>query len=224
MIPIAIAKHTPMAIIWNLAALISSSWNLPNDELALKNELNRLESSWSSLDWWLNFWTLVVVIGVAVELVVIIVEYRHEMHDFRRGIMRPPDRPSRLLLIFGLLGAGLVAVGVAGEFFIHTKAGRVETEMRDDTGKLVAIVNGKAEGAKERADQFESDNTKLRTDLTKEERKTAEAQKEAAEAQEEERHSTYLAFKRTGNRTVDRLAFLKALKGKKTGSVEIWYI
>lgn len=46
------------------------------------------------------------------ELVVIWIEYRHEKAAFNRGIIRPPDKPSILLLIFGLLGAGCVAVGV----------------------------------------------------------------------------------------------------------------
>jgi len=130
---------------WNFAALVSSSWSLPNDELALKNELNRLASSWSSLDSWLKFWILLVVVGVSIELVVILVEYRHELRDFRRGVMHTPDKPSSWLLGFALLGAGLVAIGVAGEFFIHIEAGKVETEMRDATSSLVAIVNGKAE-------------------------------------------------------------------------------
>jgi hypothetical protein len=140
-----------MAIIWNVAALISLSWSLPNDELALKKELSRLESSWSSLDSWLNFWTLMVVIGVAVELVVIVVEHRHAMHDFERGIMRPPDRPSRLLLALGLLGAGMVAIGVAGEFSVHIRAGRIETDMRDATVRLVGIAEGRASEANQKA-------------------------------------------------------------------------
>jgi hypothetical protein len=118
------------------------------DELALIKKLKNLEMSWGVLDYWLKFWILLVVVGVAVELVVIWVEYSHDLHDFRRGIIHAPDRPSRWLLVFALLGAGLVAIGVAGEFFIHIKAGRVETEMRNATGFLVAIANGNAEKAR----------------------------------------------------------------------------
>jgi H+/Cl- antiporter ClcA len=131
MIPMAIRKQRPMTTIWTVAALSSLSWNDPMDELALENKLKSLEMSWGSLDRWLKFWILLVVIGVAVELVVILVEYFRELHDFRRGIIHAPDRPSAWLLVFALLGAGLVALGVAGEFFIHIKAGRIETEMRD---------------------------------------------------------------------------------------------
>ena len=45
------------------------------DVFALASALDNLEKSWSSLDWWLNFWTILVVVGVAVELVVLITEY-----------------------------------------------------------------------------------------------------------------------------------------------------
>ena len=161
MIPIATRKQSPTAIIWKVAALISLSWNLPNDELALKNELSRLESSWSSLDGWLNFWTLVVVIGVAVELIVIIVEYRREKHEFNRGIIRPPDKPSVSLLIRALIGAGLVAIGVAGEFSVHVKAGRVETDVRNIAGRLVGIANAKAGEANERAAKLEKEAAEI---------------------------------------------------------------
>src|ERR1035438_9258941 len=99
------------------------------DESALLARLSNLESSWSSLDSWLKFWIALVVVGVAMEVVVVIIEYRHERHTFNQGIIRPPDKPSRWLFAFGLLGAGLVAIGVAGEFGTHIKAGRVEADM-----------------------------------------------------------------------------------------------
>ena len=121
------------------------------DELALINKLKSLEASWASLDSWLKFWIFLVVVGVVVELVVVLIEYSRELHEFRRGVIRPPDKPSTWLLIFGLLGAGFVAIGVAGEFGIQIKAGKVETDMRDATFALVAIANGKAEAAGERA-------------------------------------------------------------------------
>jgi hypothetical protein len=131
------------------------------DELALTNKLKSLEVSWASLDLWLKFWILLVVIGVSVELVVILVEYFHELHDFSRGIVQPPEKPNVWLLVFALLGAGLVAIGVAGEFFIHIKAGRIETEMRDATGSLVALVEAKAEEAGNEAAALLLENTRL---------------------------------------------------------------
>ena len=81
------------------------------DESALKILLDNLEMSRSSLHGWLHFWTFLVVVGVALEVVFVIWEYRELLHDFRRGIVHPPEKPSVLLLVLGLLGAGLVAVG-----------------------------------------------------------------------------------------------------------------
>lgn len=64
------------------------------------------------------------------------------MHDFRRGIVRPPDKPSGLLLTFRLAGASFVAIGVAGEFAVHMEASGAKTKMRDGTEELVALADG----------------------------------------------------------------------------------
>jgi hypothetical protein len=136
--------------------LIFLSWNSPAEESALKSKLNSLQVQWSSLDAWLNFWTVVVIVGVAVELAVILVEHWHSMQDFGRGIVHPPEKPSRWILAFGLLGAGLVGIGVGGEFWMHKKAGGVETEMRNASEELVAIANRDARLAEERAAKIEA--------------------------------------------------------------------
>ena len=52
------------------------------------------------------------MIGVLFEVIFVIWEYIDELHDFRRGIVHPPERPNLLLFALGLLGAGLVAIGV----------------------------------------------------------------------------------------------------------------
>jgi hypothetical protein len=121
------------------------------DKSALASSLDSLEKSWSGLDWWLNFWTVVVVVGVAVELVVLVTEYMHGWRDFRRGSIHSAERPSLIIFGLGFLGAALVAFGVAGEFRIHTKAGRIETDMRDKTRQLVALVEKEAAQANEGA-------------------------------------------------------------------------
>jgi hypothetical protein len=134
------------------------------DSSALFARLNNLENSWSSLDSWLKFWIALVVIGVAIELVVVVKEYRDDKHEWGRGIIRPPDRPSRWLLFWNFLGAGLVAIGVAGEFAIHLKAGKVETDMRDTTRQLVAIVDKDAGEAKKKAGDANREAAQLRKD------------------------------------------------------------
>jgi hypothetical protein len=112
------------------------------------------------------------VAGVVVELVVIISEYTKNWRDFKRGTIHSSEKPSVLIFGLGFLGAGLVAIGVAGEFQIHTKAGKIETDMRDTTRKLVSIVEGeagkaneRARKAKERAQKLENENLKLRERL-----------------------------------------------------------
>jgi hypothetical protein len=84
------------------------------DASSLARDLDNLEKSWSSIDSSLSFWTILVVVGVAVELLVIITEYAHDWRDFKRGTIHSPDKPSILIFGFGFLGAALVAIGVAG--------------------------------------------------------------------------------------------------------------
>src|SRR5712675_1505434 len=73
------------------------------DESALRTLIANLDASGSLFHWWLNVSTFLVVVGVVLELVFVVVEYREELHQFKRGIMRPPDRPGRLLFFSGLL-------------------------------------------------------------------------------------------------------------------------
>jgi hypothetical protein len=63
------------------------------DESALKILLDNLDGSQSSLHHWLHFWTLLVVIGVVMEVVFVVWEYAEDLHEFRRGIVRPPEKP-----------------------------------------------------------------------------------------------------------------------------------
>jgi hypothetical protein len=120
---------------------------------ALARELDNLEKSWSASDSLLNLWTLLVVVGVTLEIFVIAAEYWHEWKEFKRSTIHTPEKPSLMLFGLGMLGAGLVAVGVAGEFRIHIKAGVTESQIRDKTRQLVAIVEGDAGKANERAGQ-----------------------------------------------------------------------
>jgi hypothetical protein len=131
------------------------------DKSALLSALKSLETSWSSLDRWMAFWTFLVVVGVVAEIFVVVREWRHEVHEFRRGIIHSPDKPRVFMLVLGLLGASLVAVGVAGEFVVHLMAGKVETKMRDTTDTLVALIDEKAKAAGERAESLKTENLKL---------------------------------------------------------------
>jgi hypothetical protein len=130
------------------------------DESALKILLDNLDKSQTSLHHWLHLWTFLVVVGVALEvvgvaleIVFVIREYAEDLHDFRRGIVQPPEKPSRLLLVLGLLGAGLVAVGVAGELYIDVQAGKVETDLRNANELRVSLLSKEAADANKKAQE-----------------------------------------------------------------------
>ena len=118
------------------------------DESALRILVSSLEASRSTLHWWLEFWTFLVVAGVALEVVFVVWEYVEELHDSNRGIVHPPERPSRLLFALGLLGAALVATGVAGELYAESKIETVETRIRRANDELFSLLSKEAGDAK----------------------------------------------------------------------------
>jgi hypothetical protein len=121
------------------------------DNSALKTLLDNLDSCRSSLDGWLDFWTFLVVIGVALEVIFVVCEYRKELHEFRQGtnnfrlgIAYPPEKPSLMLFVLGMLGAGLVAGGVSGELYVNVQAGKVETEIRKVNEQRFSLLSKEA--------------------------------------------------------------------------------
>jgi hypothetical protein len=114
------------------------------DESALRILIANLDVSRSSFHWWLEFFTALVVAGVVLEVVFVVWEYREDLHDFRRGIVHPPNKPSVLLLVFGLFGASLVAIGVAGEFREEAKIEGVETQIRKANDELYILLSKEA--------------------------------------------------------------------------------
>lgn len=114
------------------------------DESAIRILVASLEVCRSTLHWWLGFWTFLVVAGVALEIVFVVWEYVEELHDFNRGIVHPPERPSGLLFALGLLGAALVAIGVAGELYAESKIETVETRIRKANDELFSLLSKEA--------------------------------------------------------------------------------
>lgn len=135
------------------------------DELALSIELNILGMRWSSLDPLLRIFASIVFIGVAVEVGWVVRDWLHDLRDFERGTIHPPNRPEGSDLFWGLFGSVLVTAGILGELLVGIEAGKVEAEMRDTTGKLVALVNEKAGKANERAAELERESLLLQKQL-----------------------------------------------------------
>jgi hypothetical protein len=134
------------------------------DASELASRLNNLENSWSVLDAWLDFWTILVVVGVLIELIVVISEYQHDWRDFKRGVIHSPEQPALWIFILGLLGAALVGCGVAGEFFVHVKAGKLESDMRSTSRELVGIAQRDAGDANKAAGGAIREAAQLRKD------------------------------------------------------------
>jgi hypothetical protein len=155
------------------------------DESALKVLISNLEGSRATLDSWLFVFTLFVVVGVVLEVVFVIWEYRDELHDWRRGIVHPPEKPSIALLVFGLFGAGLVATGVAGELYIGAKIGAKETSIREANDQRASLLSKLAGDAAQsgRTAHDEVKAVKLEADAIHERLDTASAQLSVMEQQ-----------------------------------------
>jgi len=125
------------------------------DESTLNSLIHNLETSRSSLDWWLGFWTCLVVIGVAFELIAVIGEYLADRKLWTtartRAVLSNPEKPSISRLIFDLLGVVLVVAGVAGELFVQAKVATNETDLRNANGRLVLLLEQEAGDAKHSA-------------------------------------------------------------------------
>lgn len=185
------------------------------DESALRALIANLDASGSLLHWWLNVSTFFVVVGVVLELVFVVVEYREELHQFKRGVIRPPDRPSRLLFVSGLLGAVLVALGVSGELYAGAKIEQLETRIRKANDDLYLILSKEAgdaatfaKTAHEEADAVKGIADEARADAKDALAKAQAAQRELAHAEADAAKAQTLASKAlsTANKAESHLA------------------
>jgi hypothetical protein len=148
--------HTT-AMNWISANCSCPSWSLSINESALRSALANLYDCGSSLHWWLELWTYLVVAGVALEIVFVVWEYVDELHDCRRCLLHPPVSPNRALFILGFFGAGLVAVGVAGELNAGARIATVETCIRKGNDELSLLLSKEANDAATSAQNAKAD-------------------------------------------------------------------
>lgn len=218
------------------------------DESALRSLIASLDKQGGGLHWWLHFWTWMVIIGCAGELIFVI----HDHLDDRRlwykartnGFIAFPERPSLSVLALELLSVAFVVVGIAGELNVDFKSGRLETQLRDANTKLVLLLEGKANdaetaarGAASAAGQAEASSGRA---LNLSNRATASAsnaialadvaKKDSGDAivraenvRDEAEWLAKFAALSVNRRMIDRKKFADMLKGQPKGSVEIWY-
>jgi murein DD-endopeptidase MepM/ murein hydrolase activator NlpD len=109
------------------------------DLSALESAIDALEKSLDSLEFWLTFWTALVVIGL-------VVEYWHDVADLITT--KPFDWKKFQTIIGGIL----ITAGVAGELSIQFKAASVEGKLRTASHQVEALLNKEAEDARSAAE------------------------------------------------------------------------
>ena len=117
------------------------------DESSLRAQLNYLDALRSSLHSSFRFWDWVVVAGVALEFVVLAVEYCDEWRAFWRATIRSPEKPKTSLFLVGFCGIAMVAGGIAKELRIDSQIEGVETNIRGINEQLFGIVSKEAQDA-----------------------------------------------------------------------------
>jgi hypothetical protein len=201
------------------------------DASTLEREIRSLDIRSESLEGWLTFWIILVVIGLVIEVFVVLKDHLH--------ISVATDRRSLGELFLVLCGPLLITIGVAGELGIHVKAGKVNTDLRTANKKLVGLfskdagdarreagnANERAGNAIERAgkaDQrsrkLETSNLQLRKDLSMTETRLAAEQIKLQKEQQINIALTRRAFGRQANPEL-----FKELKNFPKARVEVWY-
>lgn len=108
------------------------------EEFALKIQLISQETLRASLAAWLDFWTVLIAIGVAVEISDLVWEYVSEWKDSRRGIIHTPEKPSFAKFFIGIIAVGLVIAGIAGEWYLQVEIGEAESKIERIADELLA--------------------------------------------------------------------------------------
>jgi len=160
MVAIMQALATPCSDLAKDASALDASISACRSSIkVLESSLNTAEGSsggWETFAW---VCSVVVAIGVAAEIVGIVGAYRDDLKDWRRGIIRPPDRPSFVRFFwFEILATVLVVAGVFGEAwaskelaFINSQLRSKTSELRADSDQLLALVTLEAGDAKQSA-------------------------------------------------------------------------
>lgn len=135
------------------ADLLQSASNAPSDASALESSISALERAISALEsavkvlesksppWEYSVWvfTFLVVVGVALELLVIRHEWRDDMEAWALahfGVLRSPGRPSRVKLRVEVASVLLITIGVMGELVVGIHIASINGELRGKSAEL----------------------------------------------------------------------------------------
>jgi hypothetical protein len=118
------------------------------DESQLKSLIDCLNKQIDALHGRDHFWTTLLIIGCAFEVVTVCREYLEDRTDWRKARSRRflffAEKPPIKWLVFDMLGVILVLAGIGGELHVSKVAGALETQLRDANAKLVLRLEKKA--------------------------------------------------------------------------------
>ena len=144
-------------VIWTLSTLPSAASALQSSISALEREITALESQSSGLEPWLGRFTLLVAIGVALEIFVVIHDHGKEINEWRVSELIPKG-PSLIKLGIEIASIILVIAGVMGEFGVGLSISSINgqlraksAELRSKSDQLLALVTQQAGEAKDSA-------------------------------------------------------------------------
>lgn len=142
------------AISWILANNSARSCTLPNDVDALSKALSNWASFRSVLESRFELATVFVVIGVAAEVVVVLLEFRKDRHEYLEAIALwrskengPPRKPVLWHVIVAMLAAIFVFGGVAGEFWYEVGIGNANTCIQKADNSRATLLEHEAGSA-----------------------------------------------------------------------------
>jgi hypothetical protein len=143
------------------ADLIQTASSLPTEASALESSISALESaiktrenSSASLEYWVWGFTILVVLGVLMEVWVITHERRDDMEAWALtyfGVLRTPSRPSTKKFVVEIGSVLLIALGVVGELgagigiaSINSALRVKSAELRSKSDQLLVLVTRQA--------------------------------------------------------------------------------
>ena len=88
----------------------------------LEKAISRLEEYSGELDSRLIVWTLLVGVGVAIEVWVVLKEHFDAYKAWRRASIRSPEKPTIVTLLLQLAGPVFVTVGIGGELLTNVQS------------------------------------------------------------------------------------------------------
>jgi len=125
-----------------IAHLIRIFSSLPNDASALQNSISALESDIATLersagspDWWLAGFTMLVAIGVGIEIKVLSHDHAEDMTAWHLCELIP-KKPSLRKLAWEIASIVLVIVGILGELGIGLWVSHINGQLRIKTEQL----------------------------------------------------------------------------------------